>query len=94
MEANEAKIYLELRNIQKELMESLRNHQCSPLTKPIIEEELKDIEETINRIENGSYGTCEISGELIPNDYLAMVPTIKSMEDIQGISKYFCKSIH
>lgn len=94
MEANVEKLYSELRTMRKELKESLNSGKCSSVTKPIIEEELKDIEETIKRIEQGSFGFCEMSGELIPFDYLSMVPTIKTIEDIDQISKFYCKPIH
>lgn len=94
MEAHEQKLYSELRKIRKELQASLMQETCSDLIRPIIKDELKDIEETIERIERGKYGLCEISGELIPDNYLSMVPTIKSLDDVDEISKYFCKPIY
>ena len=50
------------------------------LLKPYIEGELKDIETALQKLEKGTFGTCEISGELIPEDLLTMVPTFKSIE--------------
>lgn len=87
------KLYSELRTMKKELLNSLENNNCSPLVRSLIEEELKDVEKTMEKLENGSFGLCEISGELIPTDYLSVVPTIQSMNDVDEISKYYCKPI-
>lgn len=94
MEAQEKELYSELRKMRKELKDSLHNGKCSSLIRPIIEDELKDIEETIERMEEGKFGLCEISGELIPDELLLMVPTLKSLDDVDNISKYFCKPIY
>jgi RNA polymerase-binding transcription factor DksA len=94
MEAQDQELYSELRKMRKELQESLYNGKCSNLIRPIIEDELKDIEETIERMEAGKFGLCEISGELIPDELLIMVPTLKSLDDVDKISKYFCKPIY
>ncbi|GEM_PF-1190406 len=93
MEANLQKLYSELRTIKNELLESLIHEKCSPEIAPIVEEELKDIEETLEKIEAGKFGLCECSGQLIPDAYLYMVPTIKSIEDVNEINRYYCKPI-
>lgn len=94
MKANHQELYSELRTTQKELMESLHYDRCSNLTRPIIEEELKDIEDTLAKMQIGSFGRCEISGEILPEDYLFMVPTIKSLDDVNEMSKFYCKPIY
>ncbi len=94
MNANERKLYLELRTMRKELIERLDKKDGSSPIMPIIEEELKDIEETLTKIENGQYGLCEISGEFIPKDVLEMMPTIRSLDDMDKMEQYYCKPIY
>lgn len=90
MEINTNKIYSELRQTKHELLERLEN--CSALVKPYIISELKDIDNALKKLETGSFGTCEISGELLPQDLLAMVPTLKSIDDCKMISYFIRKS--
>ncbi|KAB7669244.1 hypothetical protein [Bacillus sp. B1-b2] len=86
-------LYTELRLTQIELTTTLRVKRESKINK-YIEEELRDVEETMQKLESGNFGMCEMSGELLPVDLLAMIPTIKTKEDINGIYSYFRKSIH
>jgi len=86
MDPQQFEIYSELRQTKQELKEKLQNVNCSSLIKPLIEDEIKDIETALTKLEKGTYGTCEISGELIPDDLLSIIPTLKSMDD--------CKTIH
>ena len=47
---------------------------------------LYEIEQAINRIENGSYGTCELTGKLIESDRLNAIPWTRfSMESQQQL---------
>lgn len=78
-------IYSELRKTKQELIDNLQADSCSPLVKPFIEEELKDIEAALRKVENGTFGTCEVSGEIIPNEFLSIVPTLKSMDDCKTL---------
>ncbi len=87
------KLYTELRMTQIELATTLRVKRDSKINK-YIEEELRDVEETMQKLENGNYGMCEMSGELLPVDLLEMIPTIRSKEDINSIQSYYRKSIH
>ena len=84
-------IYSELRSTKEELLQRLENENCSKLVKPYIEGELKDIEAALKKLESGTYGTCELSGELIPEHLLLMVPTLKSIEDCKMMSYFFRK---
>ncbi|MBY0120771.1 hypothetical protein [Bacillus sp. S/N-304-OC-R1] len=93
MDAKAETLYSELRKTRMELIERLNDDDASPLIKPIIQEELSDVEDTLNKIELGLFGRCEISGELIPEELLTMVPTIKSLDDYQKIDGYFRKGI-
>jgi len=94
MEAFEQKLYLELRKSRTELMMQLSNSKGSPLVKPLIEEELRDINTAILKLENGTYGRCELSGELLPSELLEMVPTLKSMEDCGLLETFLCKPLY
>nr|WP_284561015.1 hypothetical protein [Bacillus sp. T2.9-1] len=87
------KLYTELRITQIELATTLRVKRDSKINK-YIEEELKDVEETMQKLENGNFGMCEMSGELLPVDLLEMIPTIRTKEDINSIQAYYRKSIH
>ena len=87
------KLYTELRMTQIELAATLRVKRDSKINK-YIEEELRDVEETMQKLENGNFGMCEMSGELLPFDLLEMIPTIRSKQDINSIQSYYRKSIH
>ncbi|MEH7122935.1 hypothetical protein V7122_14970 [Bacillus sp. JJ1532] len=93
MDAKAEPLYSELRKTRMELMERLEDNNSSSLIKPIIKAELLDVEDTLNKIELGLFGRCEISGELIPEELLTMVPTIKSLDDYEKIDCYFRKGI-
>ncbi|MCF6137032.1 TraR/DksA C4-type zinc finger protein [Pseudalkalibacillus berkeleyi] len=54
-----------------------------------LKEELSDIEYSLNQIELGTYGTCEVTGQAIPIERLEALPTartIKSVSPNQQIS--------
>lgn len=93
MDAKAEGLYTELRNTRQEILERLMEGNSSALIKPILLEELHDIEQTLSKIETGSFGKCEISGELLPSDLLHMIPTLKTMEDCSRLGKFYRKSI-
>lgn len=93
MNVDAEKLYTELRKTKYELINKINDHTSSIRIKPILEDELKDINLTLQKIENGQYGKCEISGELIPEDLLAIVPTLKSIDDIASMGSYYRKSL-
>jgi RNA polymerase-binding transcription factor DksA len=93
MECNMKEIYLELRKTKEELLQRLENENCSSLAKPYIEGELADIETALQKMEYGTYGTCEISGEILPEHLLSIVPTLRSMDDCKMMS-YFLKKLY
>lgn len=92
MDINTNKIYSELRKTKQELLQRINGNKCSPLVKPYILGELKDIEDALDKLETGTFGTCEISGELLPPDLLEIVPTLKSIDDCKTIGYFFRKA--
>jgi hypothetical protein len=94
MDAKVEKLYSELRNTRQELLEKLMDESSSKLIRPFILEELFDVENTIDRIEKGVYGRCEVSGEILPDEILAEVPTIKSLADCNTLENYYRKSLY
>ncbi|WP_071395407.1 TraR/DksA family transcriptional regulator [Bacillus tuaregi] len=84
-------IYSDLRKTKEELVQRLDKECCSPLAKPYIEAELKDIETALKKIETGTFGTCEVSGELMPLELLQIIPTLKSIEDCKTVNYVISK---
>lgn len=84
-------IYSELRKTKEELIQRLENENCSQLVRPYIESELDDIETALEKLEFGTYGRCEISGEIMPEHLLSIVPTLKSIDDCKMMSYFFRK---
>lgn len=93
MDAKAEGLYTELRNTRQEILERLMEGNSSALIKPILLEELHDIEQTLSKIESGNFGKCEISGELLPENLLEVIPTLKSLEDCSRLEKFYRKSI-
>lgn len=90
MNALQEKLFLELRQTKKEIINSLKKKPNEDWLAKILKEELKDIDSAIVKMEQGTYGLCEFSGELLPDDLLKMIPTIKSAHDSQKLN-LFCK---
>jgi len=86
MDLNTDEIYSNLRKTKNELLKRISNENGSPLVRPYIEAELTDIETAIKKIENGTFGTCELSGELMPRELLHIIPTLKTIEDCKTVS--------
>jgi RNA polymerase-binding transcription factor DksA len=87
-------LYLELRQSEQEIKESLRNRRSKDWLSSILVAELQDINFTIRKMEKGNFGQSEISGELLPKEILKTIPTIKSMNDLRNMDLYFRKPIH
>ena len=51
-----------------ELLTTLGNHERA---------ELDEIDHALEKIEDGTYGSCEVSGELIPEGRLKAIPTAR-----------------
>lgn len=94
MAANHEKLYSELRKTKEELLDKLVTNEVSAFVKPYIIEEINDIETAINKIKTGTFGMCEISGELIPGEILELIPTIKTIQEIKSMDKYYRKPMY
>lgn len=94
MEANVEKLYSELRKTKSELESRLNNQLCSDEIQIYIKDELQDVNVAMGKITAGTYGTCEISGELIPIDVLKEIPTIKTIYEAQTLGHFFRKNIN
>lgn len=57
-----------------ELMTTLGNHERA---------ELGELDHALEKIDNGTYGVCEVSGELIPEGRLMAVPTARYTIQVQ-----------
>jgi RNA polymerase-binding transcription factor DksA len=42
-----------------------------------VEAELADVEYALRRLDDGTYGTCEVCGKVIPDDRLEAIPTAR-----------------
>jgi RNA polymerase-binding transcription factor DksA len=93
MDEVQEQLFLELRQTQEEIFSSLKNKHSNDWMTSILEAELADIKIAIKKIENGSYGHCETSGELLPDDLLKNMPTIKSARDSDDLDHYYRKPI-
>jgi RNA polymerase-binding transcription factor DksA len=91
MKVFEKKLYEELRDIEREMNGRLENDLVHFKIKKYVEDELKDIQSTLQKMENGEFGKCEMSGELIPFDLLYAVPTVKTFNDFNEMKSYFKK---
>ena len=90
MNALQEQLFLELRQSKKEIESSLKAKGNNNWLTAILEDELSDICLAIEKIKKSKYGECEISGELIPENVLKMVPTARSLNDVQKLNT-FCR---
>ncbi|WP_141431262.1 hypothetical protein [Bacillus sp. 03113] len=94
MNTDEEKFFSELCVMKKELKESLNIHSGSQKIKHLIIEELLDVELSMDKLTNGEYGICENCGEPMPLGVLEMIPTLKSMKDIEQVEGFYRKQIY
>ncbi|MEH7305926.1 hypothetical protein [Neobacillus drentensis] len=94
MNATQEQLFLELRHTKDEIEFSLKNKQKPTWFTAVLEEELLDINTAIQKLKNGNFGLCEISGELLPNELLNMIPTLKTVKDSQYLMNYYKKPIY
>ena len=94
MDDNREKIYSELRTIRKELMDRLKRVEGNQLIRSLIREELKDVNNTLIKLRSETFGVCEVSGELLPNELLRTVPTLRSKDDVTVINSFYSKPIY
>ncbi|MFD2443448.1 TraR/DksA family transcriptional regulator [Bacillus sp. CGMCC 1.16607] len=89
MKVFEKKLYEELRDFEREMKSKLDRNLVDERIKCFVEAELKDIQVTLCKIEDGQFGRCEMSGELIPFDLLSFVPTAKTFNDFKKIKAFY-----
>lgn len=94
MDDNTEKLYSELRITRKELMARLEMVGGNPIIRHLIEEELSDVNETLMKLRSETFGVCEVSGELLPNELLRTVPTLRSKDDVTVINSFYSKPIY
>ncbi|SEM45916.1 hypothetical protein SAMN05192533_10312 [Mesobacillus persicus] len=87
-------IYEELRRTKEELLNRIQMaEQNSPILL-YIKAELDDVERALAKIEAGDFGRCEMSGELLPDGLLGMVPTARTEEDLKLMEAYLRKPLY
>ncbi len=94
MDAMHEMLYEELRQSEQEVLHSLEKKNHDQQLTLIFEEELADIRSAIDKVKNGNFGLCEISGDLIPDELLILVPTLKSVDDFSNLEIYYRKPLH
>ncbi|RSD28093.1 hypothetical protein [Mesobacillus subterraneus] len=94
MEGNLDYIYNELRETRTELLAYLNHGQKDERILQYILDELRDIETALNKMENGEYGKCEISGEYLPYELLQTIPTAKSVTELHQVEHFLRKPIY
>jgi RNA polymerase-binding transcription factor DksA len=93
MNALQEKLFLELRQTKSEIENAINRKENANWLKEILQQELKDVDDALAKMENGCYGLCEISGEFIPPGLLELIPTVKSMNDLNELGTYRKKTI-
>jgi RNA polymerase-binding transcription factor DksA len=94
MDALHEMLYEELRQTEQEVLQSLQKKDRNHRLKSILEEELEDIQSALKKVKNGNFGVCEFSGELIPEELLRIVPTIKSVDDLGNFKGFYRKPLY
>ncbi|MCD4837282.1 hypothetical protein LRS37_00060 [Neobacillus sedimentimangrovi] len=93
MNAMQEKLFLELRQNKEEIEQSLANKNEKDWLTDILKDELGDIEVALRKLKEGNFGQCEISGELLPEKLLTMIPTLRSKRDSDFLKYFWKKSI-
>ncbi|MBM4764002.1 hypothetical protein [Bacillus sp. B15-48] len=87
-------IYEELRRTKEELLNRLEkaDKDCPILL--YIKAELNDVEVALEKMEAGDFGKCEMSGELLPDGLLGIIPIARSEKDIKMMETYLRKPLY
>ncbi|MFB7140099.1 TraR/DksA family transcriptional regulator [Gottfriedia sp. NPDC056225] len=54
-----------------------------------MQNDLYDIEIALQKIDNGLYGYCEVTGQPIPIDKLKILPTGRTLEDFSFVRNHY-----
>jgi RNA polymerase-binding transcription factor DksA len=87
-------LFEELRQFEQEIIHSIQKKEWNDQMKTILEDELADIRTALNKAKTGSFGLCELSGEFIPENLLKLIPTIKTVKDVNDMEAFYRKPIH
>lgn len=87
-------LYEELRETEEELINKLKKDDLEEWFSKLLIAELKDVQSTMEKIDCGTYGKCEISGEILPDFILRIVPTLKTQQDVSNIEAFCRKSLN
>lgn len=93
MNADTQKLLLELRQTKTEIEHSLAAKKEKNWLTAILEDELADVNKALFKMAEGNFGYCEISGELLPTEFLTAIPTIRSIKDTERIENFLKKPI-
>lgn len=72
----------ELQLMKKELQTCLmEQHDLPPSIRAVMKDELMDVERALWKLQNGQFGICEKTSQLIPFNKLHILPTARTVED-------------
>ena len=66
---------------KNELADQIENYEGNTAILKQLEIQLNDVKLALEKIENGTYGTCEVDGSLIPEDRLEAMPSARTCID-------------
>ncbi|WP_243289950.1 hypothetical protein [Bacillus sp. FJAT-47783] len=88
---NLMKIEHELQLMKKELQTCLMEQHNLPLSiRAMMNDELMDVERALWKLQNGQFGICEKTSQLIPFDKLHLLPTARTVDDF-SLQRFFEK---
>ncbi|WLR52268.1 hypothetical protein LC040_04995 [Bacillus tianshenii] len=84
------RIEQELRQTQQELSAYLQEpgRHYNLETVHYIQQELADVNRALAKLQEGSFGMCEYSGQTIPMPLLEVLPTARTIDDVEFV-QYF-----
>lgn len=59
----------------------MEQHQLPVTIQTLMKDELMDVERALWKLENGQYGLCEETSQLIPFEKLHVYPTARTLDD-------------
>ncbi|RLQ95811.1 hypothetical protein [Falsibacillus albus] len=89
MDNQKQQVYRQLKQAHLDL----EAHQTSNvLVRHFIEQEKLDVAYALEKWEKGTFGICEMSGELIPFEMIHFLPTIRTKDEWTSIQAKYGKS--
>lgn len=88
-------LYDELHLIKKELTDKIEEQgNNQDIITYYMAAELMDVKTAIKKLDDGSFGQCEFSGEPLPFEWMVTIPTLKTKEDVTLIQSFFKKTFN